>query len=132
MIVCKRCRVRDISKSGQRHSYKALLTYSAGTSGVTLAISFPFKIYGFYFSKLYPVSGTNQFLEENSYNPLDENGIKIKNAIENAIHKNFKNFNPFNAEYANIKIEKIVIDGIKWDNLDLWKAFFTTDAFGII
>jgi hypothetical protein len=127
-----RVRVRDISNSGQRHSYKALLTYASGTSGITLSICFPFKMYGFYYSRLYPAKKRDQYFEKNSYKPLDDKVAVIRDTIENFIIKNFENFSHLNDQYAERKIRKIVIDGIQWENLDLWKAFFTTDMFGII
>ena len=121
-----------MSLFGERHSYKALLAFSDGKEGIVLALNFPFKLYGFYFSKLFPSETKGKYIQKQSYTPFGAQGAEAIKEIEKMVHKNFDGFEAFDNKYANAKVASIIIDGLFFEKLDLWQAFFTTNMFGII
>ncbi len=128
-------KVRDITLSGQRNSFKALLTYSNEEGydvGITVCISFPFKLFGFAYSRFEHGKNEKDNFLQNTYDVIEYGMNNVKACIENLVIENFIGFIEFEYEYASFTIERIVIDDLIYNDLDLWEVIFNTNVVGII
>jgi len=125
-------RVRNMDNAGQIHSYTGIFSYDSNSKGIIFCISFPFKLYGFYYAKLEEYD-KNKIIERLDYFPFDEEMKNYKTWIKNAIQKYFPFLEEFDNFYAKHKIEKIIIGAFdKHQNLDLYRAIFSTNEHGIL
>ena len=121
-------RIRDFTRMGGRHSFNCLFMYkSSGPKGLIISISIPFRVYGFYFYKF--IKKTNVIFDVvESYSSIDSDMTNKVLEIEKVLKFYFKEIEAFDSKYAKINIQKLEIDGSIYQNIDLWKAIFTTNT----
>ncbi len=127
-----RGRVKNMDSAGQNHSFTGILSYNSGLTGIVFSICFPLKLYGFRFAKMYESDVGKGYNETLSYLPFDEEMKKITKWLQDIIIEFFPNFELFDNTFADYKVNNIIINAHIYKELDLWKAFFSTNDHGII
>lgn len=114
------------------HSYTGLLTYNGGNEGIIFSVSPIFRVYGFCFAKILVENKTPPYKELISFTPLDNFMGEIKNKIASQIDNFFPKMEELGTQFAEYKIDKIVIAHMMHKNVNLWQVFFSTILHGII
>ena len=125
-------RVKDMSGAGEVNAFTGTLSYDNFTKGIIFAVSFPFRLFGFYYKRTTDADNTGTFEEEFSYEPFDNEMMEVMSYLKILLIDKFPNFKQFDNSVATLKLEQIFISGKLFHNLDLWKTILSTYSQGMM
>lgn len=122
--------VVDRSYADQRNAFGGFIRYGEPMRGIVFAISFPARLYGFYYCQ-YKQERPDRYIQDLSYVPLDEEMDRYRNMLEASIRKYIPDVTPFDNAFASVKIPEVIIEGKICRDIDLWNVLLTVYDGGL-